>query len=71
VTQTARLNFDSDLSLARLRNLTLDEFKWSAGTRDLNGTHFRHINPPEIRLQHKLTPYLAWHTMTPIFIFRS
>jgi hypothetical protein len=38
----ACLNFDSDLSRTGLGNFTFNQFKRSAGTRDLNSAHFCH-----------------------------
>ncbi len=42
VTNSARLNLDSNFSGPRLWNFPLDDFDWTIGTRNLGNTHFRH-----------------------------
>ena len=46
VADAAGFDFDSDFSASRFGNWTLDEFKWAAGTGNLNGAHGGHVLAP-------------------------
>src|SRR5438309_52971 len=48
VADATGLNFDSDRTSSRLRNVALDELKGSLRARDLHAPHLRHRSLPTI-----------------------